>query len=137
MTFLELEPLIMERLESILPSNVLLVSSLKTQNPLARNAGLSVTLAYGGFTVADTRQAKNMVDERWIVIIAINEAAAQTQQSSVARSQLSELTGLVLDAIRSAPFQRSTHLHLVSSPPVETTAGYQAFALAFDARITV
>lgn len=136
MQLLELEPLIMQRLQEAFPADVLLVSSLQSQNARARNAPKAVTLVYGGMTVTDSARAANKVSERWLVALSVLDSGAQTEQTDHARSTLTQMIVTAIEALR-RPLNQSLTLALLSSPPVQTSPGYQAYVLAFEARFTI
>ena len=98
--FLAAEPLLIERLRAVLPSNVHVLSAADLAGVAAgQQPTPAVHVLYTGYQVADTRTAAAAaVDQQWLTVV-VTRNVADIEQGFHARQQAGPLAAQVMDAL--------------------------------------
>ncbi len=82
------------------------------------------------------RGAANIVNQQWLVILAVRSAKAQLQQTKEIRGQAGILVPKVLGALQGwAPVEWMRPLSRVGGPPAGYSSSFAYFPFMFEGRI--
>lgn len=80
--------------------------------------------------------ASKIVDQRWLVVLAVRTAAAQLQDTTEIRKKAGELVPRVLGALQGwQPVQWMRPLARVSGPPAGFSSSFAYFPFMFEGRV--
>jgi hypothetical protein len=99
---------------------------------------LCLHVVYSGdvVTASENGRTKSLVDQRWLVILAVRSAKAQLRDTSDIRAVAGPVITTVLDALQGwAPGEWMRPLGRVSGPPAGYSAAFAYFPFMFQGRI--
>ena len=109
----------------------------------ASQASPALHVVYSGDVVGGTGTgpqagagSSKIVDQRWLVVLAVRTAAAQLQDTTEIRTKAGELIPRILGALQGwQPVQWMRPLARVSGPPAGFSSSFAYFPFLFEGRV--
>ncbi len=139
------EKAIVDRLTAQVPGIVKIYTPFDLQGVIeASQASPALHVVYSGDVVGGTGPgqqagagASKIVDQRWLVVLAVRTAAAQLQDTTDIRTKAGALIPSVLGALQGwAPVQWMRPLARISGPTAGYSSSFAYFPFLFEGRVT-
>lgn len=143
--YFEAEEAIIARLTDKVPGIVKIYTPFDLQGVLeSSQASPALHVVYAGDVVGGTGPgpqvgagAGKIVDQRWLVVLAVRTAGAQLQDTTAIRKKAGVLVPRVLDALQGwQPVQWMRPLARVSGPSSGYSSSFAYFPFLFEGRVT-
>ena len=143
--YFEAEAAIIARLDAEVPGIMKIYTPFDLQGVVeSSQASPALHVVYSGDVVGGTNPgpqaghgASKIVDQRWLVVLAVRTAAAQLQDTTSIRTKAGELIPRVLGALQGwQPVQWMRPLARISGPPAGYSSSFAYFPFLFEGRVT-